>query len=262
MAAEGNPYEHVAKAIRGATIKTVPFPYIFVRDVFPAALYDEMERAIPDEATWSAAGVYAPHFEISAHRATPPALREVAEQWNDRYAQLIQFLNECLIAKFRRLIDRQLRRYVRLGLITSALPLVQGQTLFCQRPSGWTIAPHSHNAYELLQTLVYFPAAGSPSSLGTTAYKILPGVPIDRTALHRDRSFAEDEIRDAVTLPYERNSLFTFLTSPLAAHAALGTEGHPPRRYLFTKAILPPGVISTTPSAALMARDFQLRRWL
>lgn len=262
LAAEENPYEHLAKAIRGATIKTVPFPYIYVRSVFPAALYEEMERAIPDEAAWSAAGVYAPHFEVPLHRTTLEPLRTAASAWTDRYIQIVQVLHESLLQKFRRLIDRQLRRYVRLGLIDEPMPLIPGQSIFCQRPAGWYIAPHSHNAYELLQTLVYFPVPGSPASLGTTVYETLPDVPIDRTVLHRDRSFAEDEIRDPVTLPYERNSLFSFLTSPLAAHAAMGTDGHPPRRYLFTKAILPPGVISTAQGSALTARDFRLSRWL
>jgi len=262
LAAEENPYEHLAKAIRGATIKTVPFPYIYVRSVFPAALYEEMERAIPDEAAWSAAGVYAPHFEVPLHRTTLEPLRTAASAWTDRYIQIVQVLHESLLQKFRRLIDRQLRRYVRLGLIDEPMPLIPGQSIFCQRPAGWYIAPHSHNAYELLQTLVYFPVPGSPASLGTTVYETLPDVPIDRTVLHRDRSFAEDEIRDPVTLAYERNSLFAFLTSPLAAHAALGTDGYPPRRYLFTKAILPPGVISTASGAALTARDFRLSRWL
>jgi hypothetical protein len=58
---------HIARAVINAKLILHPYPHIYVRDIFPDALYESMERDLPSNEAWETAAEYAPQI----CRATP-----------------------------------------------------------------------------------------------------------------------------------------------------------------------------------------------
>jgi len=225
--------------IKSAAIVRQPFPHIYVPNILPSELYASMLASLPSESQWSEADPIAPHFNVIGTGATPQILLDHARLWTENYGGYIDLINRLLSERFADDIDGLLTRYRKLGLIDGPRALFTGQSLFCLRPSGWEIRPHSHNINELVQSLIYFPLPESPATLGTTLYKVTRHTKVERKNMNRDLPYAPHSVERVQKTRYEPNALFSFLNSPMAVHAAEGTASMPDRRYIFTKVIKP-----------------------
>ncbi|HUC64004.1 MAG TPA: hypothetical protein VMA53_01170 [Stellaceae bacterium] len=247
---------YIEGRIADATIIGRPYPYIYVREIFPAALYQAMTRDLPEPEAWENSGVAEPHFDIIGGN-TSDGLETAAQMWRERYSGYIDLLNRLLAAKFSSQIDAVFGRYGKLGLINGTPEIFTGQSLFCQRPSGWQITPHAHNIAEVLQSLIYFPLTGSDTGLGTRLFETSLRAELSRIDIqHKDGSFARERVWFFESVPYEPNALFTFLNSPIAVHSAEDTAHEPPRRYIFTKAMFSLGALAEGERERFVAADF------
>jgi hypothetical protein len=248
--------ERIKSNIRNSKIFSEPFPHLYIQDVFPFALYRAMERDLPRDEAWNASGAYAPHFSLVADDA-PASLKEASLAWQARYSGYIDLLNRLLFERLQRPIKKVFKRYSALGLTNGNLQFGTGQSVFCRRPSGWQITPHSHNMQEIVQSLIYFPIAGSPRSLGTRLFRALPNASLPRDHIQRrDSSWDQLYIERAGAVPYEPNALFAFVNSPIAVHAAEETEGMPARQYIFTKVVFGQDALIEPQDGFVTASDF------
>jgi hypothetical protein len=122
--------------------------------------------------------------------------------------------------------------------------IARGQSLFCFRPAGWQIVPHTHSLDQLLQTMIYFPSEGFHAGQGTYLYGT-PGL--------RRPSIA-DQVKAVVPfkatkrphlLPFAHNTLVSWINTPEAIHGTIDHSGDPSRRYVFLahiidRAVFPP----------------------
>jgi hypothetical protein len=221
-----------------------------------------MIRDLPTDEAWNSSGLTAPHFDIVTDN-TPPSLKHASESWRMRYSGYVDFLNRLLLEKLHRPIQNVLNRYTAFGLVKDSVQLRTGQSLFCRRPSGWEITPHTHNIGEVVQSLIYFPIPGSPTSLGTRLFQLSRFARFSRAHIQKkDSSLNRLQVKYAGAVGYEANALFAFVNSPIAVHAAEETAGLPPRQYIFTKIAFGWDALVEPQNGHLRARDFMPRRSL
>jgi hypothetical protein len=107
-----------------------------------------------------------------------------------------------------------------------------GQSLFCFRPPGWKIIPHTHGLTQVLQTMVYFPSDGFSANQGTYLYRRpwYRKTPIDKQI----REVVPFRASKRPTLaPFAHNALISWINTPRAIHGTVDRPGDPPRRYIF-----------------------------
>jgi hypothetical protein len=240
----------------GARVILDPFPHLIVRDVLPDTVYRAMETALPGGARWKLAALEAewrlrgwkhtlacaanrrrtisqPYFGVrEPDRSHGFGLGGFAELWRAQFGDYVALVDQLTIAAFTSPIASYRERLAADGIpLGSEIRL--GQSLFCQRGANWDIQPHTHGLAQIIQSMIYFPVSGSHEDQGTVLYNLRASLRIEARQFGATRPFTDKEAERALVLPYQRNSLVSFINTPEAVHSTNPVEG-PPRRYIFS----------------------------
>ena len=255
-------FSHIREKFERASSVSDPFPHLIVKDVFPRQVYSAMCADLPSTKQWTAAekeetvkalmkagadekiarsnfrtmkpsAVVQPMFSLNSDPNTCSILQKYATLWNKKYHDYIALTNELTLSKFNAVISTY-HAYLRDYDLLSNPPTYQGNlTIFCQRTAGWEIPPHTHDYNQIIQSMIYFPLRGSSVSQGTSLYRLNRPVFRPWSSFAATSMFAEDEVEFATRLPYDANTLVSFLNTPKSIHSSPFAQG-PPRRYIFT----------------------------
>jgi hypothetical protein len=221
---------HIEQQLSRAEVRLDPFPHIYVPDIFPLATYRAMWRSLPTDEGIATCPPSSPpdtsrYFSLEAqpmHHGN--VLDDIERDWRERFLDPITELDGALVSKFRPHIDAYLSG--------AAAEVRRGQTLFCFRPSGWKIKPHTHPLPQILQTMVYFPGESYSASQGTYLYKLPRWRTLDRERQKEAVVYSLPPLRRKL-VPYAHNALVAWLNTPRALHGTVERRGAPSRRYIF-----------------------------
>jgi hypothetical protein len=216
-----------------AELETEPFPYIYIRDILPLSLYQEMAAATPSERMfrravtvdqiwrtlttprirfWRPVETIA-FFNVSDQGA-PDRFTAYSRDWHKRFTGYID------------LIEKQMHE--RLG---TNVPWEPGQRVFFYRPVGWSIAPHTHPKSELTNAMIYFPTVHNMPEQGTLLYRPRP----DRSLAASSGTdlFSRQDLEPTTIIPFLPNTLIAWINSAISVHGTVEVAHSAARRYLY-----------------------------
>jgi hypothetical protein len=219
---------HLEYKVANAQVSGFPFPHFYLRDVFPAPYYDELQGHLPDPAALrpleEARGVqgYKERFVLPLADAQLAPLPEAQGSfWKSlRNALLGGSFGSLLFEKFRSLIEQRFQGNLNREFYDEAL-LVQDVTRY-------QLGPHTDSTRKVVTVLFYLPKDDSQLHLGTSIY-----VPKDRTFTcpggpHHPR----DKFDRMYSMPFAPNSMFVFLKSSNSFHGVEQVADPDCRRWL------------------------------
>jgi hypothetical protein len=212
---------YTAYQIANAPVRGFPYPHCFVRDVFPADFYAEMQRNLPDPAAMipilEARGVkgYEERFVLELHK--PEHLATLPDDkrkfWQDAatwfvgspYGQLGR-LGNLMMQKFQPFVQSRLKNLNGFRFYDEAF-LVEDIT-------NYKLGPHTDSPPKVITMLFYLPKDESQSHLGTSIY-----IPKDRTfRCGGGPHYPFDWFERMASMPFLPNSLFTFVKGDNSFH--------------------------------------------
>jgi hypothetical protein len=205
---------HLTYKVANAPVATFPYPHCYVRDVFPADFYAEMQRNLPDpeamipiEQARQVKG-YRERFVLEFKPEHLGALPEAKRKfWSDFGGWMLagRFM-DLVMGKFAPSIEARFRAMKNIKFHNEAL-LVQDIT-------DYKIGPHSDAPRKVVTMLFYLPKDDSQAHLGTSIY--LPKDLSFRCAGGPHYPF--DRFDRMVTMPFMPNSLFAFVKGDNSFH--------------------------------------------
>jgi len=203
--------------IGNAPVNPFPYPHIFVRDVFPADYYAELQRNLPPrdalvplgEARNTVAGNYSPRRSVLLlNEESIGRLEEPFRSFWKRVGKMLvaASLGPMLVDKFGQILDSRFSGQTNLAISDEAL-LVQDY-------AGYSLGPHTDSPSKVFSLLFYLPADDARPYLGTSIYMpkdsgfSCPGGP----------HHAFDRFERVLTMPYVPNAAFGFVKTPNAFH--------------------------------------------
>jgi hypothetical protein len=212
---------HVAYQIANAPVRGFPYPHCFVPDVFPADFYAELQQNLPDptamipiEEARQVKG-YKERFVLELHKpehvATLPESkqafwRHVAEWMVGEGGEKLGRFGQFMMNKFQPYVQNRLKDLSGVKLYDEAY-LVEDIT-------NYKIGPHTDSPVKVITMLFYLPRDTSQSHLGTSIY--LPKDPSFRCQGGPHYPF--DWFNRMITMPFQPNSLFTFVKTDNSFH--------------------------------------------
>lgn len=207
---------HLAYKIGNEQVSSFPFPHLYIRDIFPTHLYEEIQDNIPEP-----------------DKLVPISKKRPVKGYKDRF--VLCFDNESLLnlddkkrifwENFR---DRMLSGSLKNFLISRFFSFISerfktknleelkfyDELLLIQDTMNYKIGPHTDSPKKVLTFLFYLPKDNSQKELGTSIY--MPkdfNLQCDGTKLHSRENFYK-----IITAPYLPNSLFCFVKSNNSFH--------------------------------------------
>jgi hypothetical protein len=218
-----------AYAIGNAPMQMFPFPHIFVRDVFPKAYYEEIQRKLPPPDVLTpitkARDVRGPYDDRFVLGLTPEGLTRLPEPYREFWTDLAGWMvggrfAELVIGKFGQFIEQRFQGMSGVRFTDEAL-LVEDRTRYA-------LGPHTDTPLKVLSMLFYLPADESQSHLGTSIY-----VPKDpRFVCEGGPHYPFDRFDRMVTMPFVPNCLFAFLKTANSFHGVEPIKDGDVRRHL------------------------------
>lgn len=241
--------EYIRGRFAGVKIDSDPFPHFHLAGVLPPTVYVAMEHSLPPIWRWHAASlgdtfagarwrtirdmligrrISQPHFGARIPDVSASAgLAGYRTRWQERFSGYVELIDRLVIAAFKPHIEQYARRVH----VTPSAHL--GQSLFCHRFEDWNIEPHTHTLDQLIQSMIYFPLAGSTPEQGTILYRIKQPFVADAREFAQTRVFAAETVQQHSIMRYEPNALASFLNTPESVHST-NPIGGPSRRYIFS----------------------------
>lgn len=222
---------HISSQVSRAQVRLIPFPHIYVPEIFPLTLYGAMCESLPPADYVERCSPEAPNdnsrlFDLTAATKRSNGLDDLAGLWHRHFGPAIEALHQFVPLAFH---DALARYFKQMGW--SSQEIKPGQALFCFRAPGWQIRPHTHGLTQLLQTMVYFPSGNFHAGQGTYLYRF-PW--FRRAKINRDlASYYRWPQGPATLLPFAHNTLVSWINTPRALHGTIDHAGDPPRRYIF-----------------------------
>jgi hypothetical protein len=219
---------HLAYKVANAPISSFPYPHCYVRDVFPAGFYADMQRYLPDPEAMipiEQARQVLGYKERFVLEFTPENLNTLPETkrkfWSDFAGWLLAGrFKQVLMSKFGPFVEARLKNVKSIQFYNEAL-LVQDIT-------DYKIGPHSDSPVKVVTLLFYLPKDDTQAHLGTSIYmpKDLsfrcPGGP----------HYPFDMFERMVTMPFLPNSLFMFVKGDSSFHGVEPVGDPGTRRWL------------------------------
>lgn len=200
--------EQVSLRLGRAPVMRKPYPWIYVRDVFPAVFYREMLANLPTDRG------YRPTDYPSREFCTPELFD--LPFWRDLAQWMVTGLADVLTRKFAPEIRE------RFG--ARELELVPDMRLVRDR-EGYEITPHTDHPNKIVSLLFYLPPDDSQREHGTRVY-----VPHDKTFTCDGMSrWTFEGFHEAWRAPFVPNSCWGFVKTPKAFHG-VPAIGHPIQR--------------------------------
>ena len=192
--------------IGNAPIRPYPFPHLYVRDVFPADYYAEIQRHLPrpdsmrtlEEARGTRG--YPQRFVLPLGPDRPPEIPEATFAfWRELWRWMLGGgLGNLMLQKFAAMVEPRLRDMGDVEIFDEAL-LVHDRT-------EYALGPHSDSPRKLITLLFYLPADERLQRYGTSIY--VPKDPGFRCPGGPHHPF--DRFHRMATMPFVPNALFAF----------------------------------------------------
>jgi hypothetical protein len=225
---------HTSYQIANAPVRGFPYPHCFVRDVFSADFYEEIQRNLPDPAVMipilEARQVqgYNERFVLELHKgehlaALPDAKRKF---WQDVAAWMVGGksglgrLGSLMMNKFQPFVQNRLKNTTGIKFYDEAY-LVEDVT-------NYKLGPHSDAEKKVITMLFYLPKDESQSHLGTSIY-----IPRDLNfRCPGGPHYPFEWFERMATMPFLPNSLFTFVKGDNSFHGVEPVRDANTRRWL------------------------------
>lgn len=200
--------------VGNAPVQGYPFPHFYLRDVFPAAYYAELQRNLPplqamkslEEARGTRGYPERSVMAINGERAAGMTDAQFAF-WRDLWQWMLGGrLGHLVLQKFAPVIERRLQEMPDAEIFDEAL-LVHDRTRYA-------LGPHTDSPRKAVSVLFYLPADERLARYGTSIY-----VPKQAgfTCEGRQHHRFEDFDRMA-TMPFLPNSVFAFAKTDNSFH--------------------------------------------
>lgn len=189
-----NTKYHVLYALRNAVVKTFPFPHFYVKEVFPAGVYNDLLKYVDKLEDYKTLMDQYPARSFGPE-GIPPGLEFMAED---------EFMHEVMMIFLpwykKRFGDKNTK-------VSTDLRLVRDKI-------GYQIGPHTDAPWKLVSLLFYLPQLWCYHDAGTGIY-----IPNDRRfkcvgGPHYDF----DGFHEAWRAPYVPNSCFGFWKTANSFH--------------------------------------------
>lgn len=200
--------------IANAPVQAYPYPHFYVRDVFPADFYAELQRQLPGAdalaqlGQWGRAQGYPERSIMKLGGERPPALTEAQHQFWRRVAQwaFSGRLGSLVLGKFNAVVEQRLQGRADVE-ISDELLLVHDRTRYA-------LGPHTDSPAKVVSLLFYLPADERLAQYGTSIYLPKdPGFTCPGGPHHGFEGF--DRI---ATMPFVPNALFGFVKTDNSFH--------------------------------------------
>jgi hypothetical protein len=219
---------HLAYKVANAPVAGYPYPHCYIRDIFPADFYEEMQRCMPDPEAMipiEEARQVKGYKERFVLEFTPENLNTLPEEkkkfWVDFSTWLLsgRFMN-LMMSKFKPALDMRFRNTQGMKFYNEAL-LVQDIT-------DYKIGPHTDSPFKVLTFLFYLPKDDSQAHLGTSIF-----VPKDNNfRCQGGPHYPFDGFSRMATMPFLPNSLFMFVKGDRSFHGVEPVGEPGTRRWL------------------------------
>ncbi|MBS0334346.1 MAG: hypothetical protein JSS35_16380 [Proteobacteria bacterium] len=200
--------------INNAPIRTFPYPHLWVPDVFPAGLYDQIQANLPGHDAMSPISEVRPvrgykeRFILQLGKANQMERFSPSQRafWDAFGAMVLSGrLMRTMITKFRPQLAERFGNE-KVSLFDEAM-LVEDQT-------NYALGPHTDSPAKVVTVLFYLPKDDSLKPNGTSIYapkdptRRCPGGP----------HYRREEFDRVATMPFVPNSMFAFPKSDQSWH--------------------------------------------
>ena len=212
---------HTAYQIFNAPVRGFPYPHCFVPDVFAPDFYSEMQRNLPDPSVMvpilEARNVkgYDERFVLELHKpehlATLPDDKrkfwQDAARWMVGSSSGLGVLGQLVMQKFQPFVMNRFKGNLNGVRFYDEAYLVEDIT-------NYNIGPHTDAHRKVITLLFYLPKDESQIHLGTSIY-----LPKDRNfRCEGGPHYPFDWFERMATMPFQPNSLFTFVKGDTSFH--------------------------------------------
>jgi len=195
----------IAEKINKAKVMKYPTPYIFIENIFPEELYQDILSNLPDN--------YVSIETVRQLKGYKERLVSIPESffWKDLDSKLrTGFIRNALCTKF--------------GVSNDFID----ETLLIRDLTGYKIGPHTDSLAKVISALFYLPSDESQLEAGTSLY-----LPKDKNFRCVGGPHHKFEYFDKITtVPFKPNSLFAFLKTDTSFHGVELYTGSKPRDVL------------------------------
>jgi hypothetical protein len=200
--------------VGNAPVQGYPFPHLYVRDVFPAAYYAELQRNLPDPLKMrtleEARGTrgYPERFVMPVDGERREGMGEgQAAFWRGLWQWMLGGrLGHLVLQKFAPVVEARLKGMPDVEIVDEAL-LVHDRTKY-------SLGPHTDSPRKLISVLFYLPADERLARHGTSIY-----VPKEQGFTCPGRTHHPfDRFDRMATMPFLPNSLFAFAKTENSFH--------------------------------------------
>lgn len=197
--------EQVALRFSHAPVAQRPFPWLYVRDVFPVGFYAEMIKSLPAQEH------YRPTEYEGRFFCGPEPMNSGV--WGDVVEWMIHDFTAILATRFKAPLKAR---------FPNGFNLLPDMRLV-RDVSGYEILPHTDHPNKVMSLLFYLPRDDSMKELGTAIYE-----PHDRDlrsdGMHR---YGFENFRQAWRAPFMPNTCFGFFKTDQAFHGVppIGRDG-------------------------------------
>lgn len=210
--------EHLLRTFADARVEEKPFPHIYLQNVFPDEVYQEILNSFPSQETLRVS--YRQRKSLSLN---PEGLSQLPFTEMIFWTRLVETLisppfRSALLHLFGLTRDDL---YPDLSLVSDS--------------SGYAIGPHTDHPQKVLTYLFYLPTDESQKELGTALYE--PIDPQFRCEGFKHHSF--EGFRKVKAAPFLPNSVFGFLKSDRSFHGVEPIQETRPRNSLSYQFLIP-----------------------
>ncbi len=208
---------HVRQAIAAAPLHTDPYPHIVVEELFPAAFYKLLRKAIPPPAFFGDQDPIKQNLRMPLEFG--PALSVRVLNFVDQViAQLV--IQPAVIEKFREPLQRHYDVIFGPGFRERANEMSQSVSagrVMLRRP-GYHLSAHRDPKRSMVTCLMYFASPKDSDAYGTDIFRVLD----DREATYTQTYYPEEDgstCELVKRVPFRPNTMLVFLNSA-GAHGA------------------------------------------
>jgi hypothetical protein len=239
---------YIRDRLASAEVQSEPFPHIYTESILRPCTYQAMLESLPshdyvmscEQNTFTDTSRI---FDLFNSDGSGKGLEKTAALWRERFSPILESLSDAIVERWQVHLARYYEELLKASHITVAPAKVKrGQSLFCFRPAGWRILPHTHGLTQLLQTMVYFPSEGFRTEQGTYFYELPWYRP---TKIYQDKATRYRFPGRATLMPFAHNALVSWINTPRAVHGTVDHPGDSPRRYIFMAHVTDRPLLST-----------------
>ena len=205
---------HLAYKIANANLLEYPYPHMFIENIFPIDIYEEMLINMPIQNN------YSPIHEKRMVKGSDGRFvilfnelenlkieKKKKEFWSEFYKSIINSrFTHILTSKFSNLIQRRFEGQTGVNL-KDEMMLVQDRT-------NYYLGPHTDSIYKVITVLFYLPENNENANLGTSIYS-----PKDtKFQCVGGPHYKHQDFHKVTTMPMKKNSVFIFFKSSKSFH--------------------------------------------